>query len=149
MIKKISIISLILFISCLASTAQLPNVHKIFDRNKTSLISHSDNKGKPIYSFVTNEEFETLKAAFLRAMGEDWKEIKRFDAGHKTGPTGKKRTDETALIGDIRLANPKQPKNHLILALFKAPNDRYKTKYSMMLLVDPAPPKVEEPQKKD
>ena len=80
---------------------------------------------------------------------EDWKEIERFDAGHKTGITGKKRTDTTAIVGDIRLANPKQPKNHLILAVFKAQNAKYKTKYSMMLLVDPAPPKVEEPPKKD
>jgi len=147
--NKLSIISLILFISSLASSAQLPNVHKIFDRNSTFLISHSDNKGKPIYSFVTNEEFESLKAAFLKAMGEDWKEIERFDAGHKTGVTGKKRTDKTALVGDLRLANPKHPENHLILAVFKSPNTKYKTKYSMMVLVDPAPPKVEAPPKKD
>ncbi len=147
--KKISIISLILLISCLASSAQLPNVHKIFDQKKIFLISHSDNKGKPIYSFVTNEQFDAVKAAFLKAMGEDWKEIKPFNAGHKTGITGKEPTDKSALVGDIRLANPKQPKNHLILALFKAPNIRYKTKYAMMLLVDPAPPKVEKSPKKD
>ena len=147
--KKISITALILLISCLASSAQLPNVHKIFDRNNTFLISHSDNKGRPIYSFVTNEEFEVVKKAFIKAMGEDWKEVKRFDAGHKTGVTGKERTDKSTLVGDVRLANPKQPKNHLILAVFKAPNARYRTKYSMMLLVDPAPPKVEEPTKKD
>lgn len=147
--RKISIISLILLITCLASSAQLPNVHKIFDRNKTFLISHSDNRGKPIYSFVTNEEFDAVKAALLKAMGEDWKEIKPFDAGHKTGITGKDRADKSALTGDIRLANPKQPKNHLILALFKGPNTKYKTKYTMMLLVDPAPPKVEKSPKKD
>lgn len=147
--RKISTISLILLLTCLASSAQLPNVHKIFDRNKTFLISHSDNRGKPIYSFVTNEEFDAVKAALLKAMGEDWKEIKPFDAGHKTGVTGKDRADKSALKGDIRLANPKQPENHLILALFKGPNTRYKTNYTMMLLVDPAPPKVEKSPKKD
>lgn len=147
--RKIPIISLILLITCLASSAQLPNVHKIFDRSKTFLFSHSDNKRKPIYSFVTNEEFDALKAAFLKAMEEDWKEIKPFDAGHKTGFTRKERTDKSALAGDIGLANPKQPENHLILTLFKGSNTNYKTKYTMMLLTDPAPPKVEKSPKKD
>jgi hypothetical protein len=139
--KKLTITTLVLLVSCLIGHAQLPNLSKIFDRNQTFLISKSDNKGRPIYSFVTNEEYDTLKANFLKAMGEDWKEIKRFDAGHKTGPTGKERQDKSALIGDIRLANPKQPKNHLILAVFNTPNASYQTKYAMMILVDEAPPK--------
>ena len=147
--KKLSISAFILLLGCFVSNAQLPNPFKIFDRNETSLVSSSDNKGRPIYSYVTNEEFDALKAAFLKAMGEDWKEIERFNAGHKTGPTGKERKDKTALVGDLRLANSKQPKNHVILAVFKTPNEKYKTKYSMMILVDEAPPKVEAPPKKD
>ncbi|MDA7881472.1 hypothetical protein N9A94_04135 [Akkermansiaceae bacterium] len=139
--KTLSISTLALLIGCLVSQAQLPDISKIFDRNETFLVSKSENKGRPIYSLVTNEEFDTLKAKLLKAMGEDWKEIKRFDAGHKTGPTGKKRQDKSVLIGDIRLANPKQPKNHLIMAVFNTPNTSYDTKYSMMILIDEAPPK--------
>ena len=147
--KKPVITVLLLLLSCLSAQAQLPNIFKIFDRNQTFLISKSDNKGRPIYSFMTNEEFDDLKAAFIKAMGEDWKEVKRFNAGNKTGITGKERQDKSALVGDIRLANPKDPKNHVVLALFNTPNTTYKTKYSMMVLVDPAPPKGEEAPKKD
>ena len=147
--RKIPIISLILLITCLPSSAQLSNVHKIFDRNKIFLLSQSDNKRKPVYSFVTNEEFDVVKAAFLKAMEEDWKEIKPFDTGHKIEVTGEERTNKDELAGDIGPANPKRPGNHLILALFEGSNTRYKAKYTMMLLVDPAPPKVEKSPKKD